>query len=421
MQQTPNYQLQLYEADDFGNLLDGYNASMETLDIAIKQVEENAEDHFPVNTADIENGAVTSSKLASEAVTLNKLASSAFDESPTLGSDKLVSSNGVYTAIQKRQTPVIVLIGDSWSALDTGSWVPYFEQMFPCDLHNYAKGKNGYVTTTQNSNFGTQVARAIEDESFANADVDYVIFFGSINDSNQSGLYQAAKTAITTAKSAFTNATVFVIGEQNIAPYPLATYQNGSMQVKLAATECDVQFVDASLWGFQTAGLYDSTNSHLTQTGYKMVAKNVLALFDGTQQHTSAKLNLNIAMNSYLKPINANYVQTSITETGSINGHITFAWVIGSTDPIPLAEFYLPDNYYLPGPIPVYPADNTITGADIFKLMGVVKFIYERLDSGTIKVTPTAYPVAAVTAQAQRFSEIQFCIPAAGYYMAKAT
>lgn len=42
MQTTTNYGLKLYETGDAASLTDGYNASMNTLDTKLKEIEENA-------------------------------------------------------------------------------------------------------------------------------------------------------------------------------------------------------------------------------------------------------------------------------------------------------------------------------------------------------------------------------------------
>lgn len=95
MKQTPNYDLELYELDDMGNLVDGYNHSMEILDGALKQQEENIENILPIDTAGITNGAVTTDKIATAAVTRDKIAEAAFDTAPTADSTNLVTSGAI--------------------------------------------------------------------------------------------------------------------------------------------------------------------------------------------------------------------------------------------------------------------------------------------------------------------------------------
>lgn len=73
MIETPNLQLEKYELTDAANLSDGYNNSMDKIDA----YSANMEGRFPLNTADIANGAVTEAKLAADAVTSDKIASGA--------------------------------------------------------------------------------------------------------------------------------------------------------------------------------------------------------------------------------------------------------------------------------------------------------------------------------------------------------
>lgn len=85
MEQTPNLKLEKYELDDYANLSDGYNKSMDILDTFAGTVDAK----FPIgsaeiedggiNTVDIANGAITSNKIASSAITSDKIATEAVD------------------------------------------------------------------------------------------------------------------------------------------------------------------------------------------------------------------------------------------------------------------------------------------------------------------------------------------------------
>lgn len=119
MQQTENYNLQLYEPNDMANLLDGYNESMETLDDSLKGIVDDQNARFPINTSDIANGAVTTDKISTAAITgekiasnavdtvqiadnsvnLDKITNSAIDNIITQGSNNLITSDAVYDAL----------------------------------------------------------------------------------------------------------------------------------------------------------------------------------------------------------------------------------------------------------------------------------------------------------------------------------
>lgn len=73
MIQTANLKLEKYELNDAANLVDGYNRSMDILDGFGKETKE----HFPIQSFDIENGAITNDKIANGAITSNKIATAA--------------------------------------------------------------------------------------------------------------------------------------------------------------------------------------------------------------------------------------------------------------------------------------------------------------------------------------------------------
>lgn len=113
MQETSNFGLELYELDDMADLTDGYNKSMRTIDSAMQQIKDDAADMFPIDTADIANGAITedkiatasitNTKLATGAVSLDKIAEGAIDDIPTQGSDNLITSDAVFDSISAVQ------------------------------------------------------------------------------------------------------------------------------------------------------------------------------------------------------------------------------------------------------------------------------------------------------------------------------
>ena len=69
MIQTPNLGLEKYELTDAANLADGYNSSMDTLD----KFAGKTKAHFPVQTNDIADNAITGAKLNNGAVTTDKI------------------------------------------------------------------------------------------------------------------------------------------------------------------------------------------------------------------------------------------------------------------------------------------------------------------------------------------------------------
>ena len=69
MIQTPNLGLEKYELTDAANLADGYNNSMDTLD----KFASDTNEHFPIQTNDIADNAVTNAKLNNGAITTDKI------------------------------------------------------------------------------------------------------------------------------------------------------------------------------------------------------------------------------------------------------------------------------------------------------------------------------------------------------------
>lgn len=180
MIQTENLKLEKYELDDAANLADGYNNSMDKIDNFAGTI--NA--HFPITSADIEdgtitavdiaNGSITENKLATAAVTNSKLAvdsvdvenlkadsvtnaaiangaittekidaaavtsekianqaigisqinNNAIDSIPTENSNNLVSSGGIHSAIEEAtaiQKDIMLVFGDSWVDFSGGN------------------------------------------------------------------------------------------------------------------------------------------------------------------------------------------------------------------------------------------------------------------------------------------------------------
>ena len=103
-----------------------------------------------------------------------------FDASPQSGSNKGVTSNGLYNAINK-PNDVLVWIGDSYSDPDIVpvDWVPIVARSINAQLHTFAKSGAGF---TNGRLFQTQIESAINDTSFDNNKVKNIVIYGGNND-----------------------------------------------------------------------------------------------------------------------------------------------------------------------------------------------------------------------------------------------
>lgn len=77
MEKTENYGLDLYELNDNGNLVDGYNASMRTIDTALEKQATDLDDALPITSENLATGAVTTDKISNGAVNSDKIATAA--------------------------------------------------------------------------------------------------------------------------------------------------------------------------------------------------------------------------------------------------------------------------------------------------------------------------------------------------------
>ena len=120
--------------------------------------------------------------------------------------------------VRVESNAVAVFVGTSNVDARAGSWVAKLCTRRGWINKNFAVGGMGYNFDASNS-FLKQLERAAADTSFANADVKYVFVCDAANDARSGlGVFNAANTLISTAKTQFPNARIIIL------PVLISTY-----------------------------------------------------------------------------------------------------------------------------------------------------------------------------------------------------
>lgn len=201
----------------------------------------------------------------------------------------------------------IIILGDSWS--DTvhttyTKWPEIFADYIDCNIHNYAQNGSSFYGETpnygQNGNVKGQTQTAIQDTTFDHSSVDLIIMMGGINDYRQSRTASDTITAFVSRKNEmkaeFTNARVVVFLNNQI--YITGTLWEYIQTVK-AGIKKNAGVPVYSMAGWVPSENYISDLVHVDNTGYKMLAANVIACcFGGSPTFIQNEGNYTIEDNS---------------------------------------------------------------------------------------------------------------------------
>ena len=185
-----------------------------------------------------------------------------------------------------------MIIGDSWS--DTRpeetkltKWPDLLKNLIPCEIHNYSRNGatvTGAADTTNLANFNGQVEKAINDETFNHDEIDFVIFFGGVND-YRSGISATTVSTnlinqINNMHTYFKNAKIItllnwqILLDRNLWNY-IQTVKN---TVKTAGYPC----YHTIAW-FKATNILTDDYVHPNNNGFKELVSNIIAvMFGGT-------------------------------------------------------------------------------------------------------------------------------------------
>lgn len=183
--------------------------------------------------------------------------------------------------------PDVVIIGDSWADTDPNhttytKWPVIFEENIVCNIHNYAQNGSSFYGEDAdyglNGNVKGQTQTAINDTSFNHENVKLIIAMGGINDfrtgKTSSETINAFVARINEMTAEFTNARVVVFLNNQI--YITDDLWNFVQTVKNGIKE-NLGIPAFSMMGWVPINHYISDLVHIDDTGYEIVASNVIA------------------------------------------------------------------------------------------------------------------------------------------------
>lgn len=205
-EETPNYMLPLYLADDRPSYLGDWNETMNKIDSTMKS-NESSSNNNEVAIANLKE------YVDNNTTTLN-------GRMDGIEADVTNKLNNVYTKTQSDERFVkvksvknVVIIGDSYCTDDNGrTSIPTQMKTFASDWNilNYSVSGTGFVSTNGTTNFNVQINNAKAGVGNT-ADIDYVLIIGGRNDiQSASTIKSAAITTIKNAVDSFVNAKVCV-------------------------------------------------------------------------------------------------------------------------------------------------------------------------------------------------------------------
>jgi hypothetical protein len=192
---------------------------------------------------------------------------------------QLINDSGFITNNSRSK---LVVFGDSWSDLSVTNsvWSPLVADMLNLDLHNYAVNSSTFIAKPTNL-IGTQIT------TFANSSVDktlvkYIVLMGGLNDYLHDIAYgdldDGIVSALGTLKELCPNAKILYISN---CQYPGSNAQSKywyNLHNYIGATLC---VPTLNLDGLIGKALWDTDYSHLTQTGQKWLARNIMCALTG--------------------------------------------------------------------------------------------------------------------------------------------
>lgn len=241
MQETTNYNLPLYEANDSANLLDGYNQAMDLIDSGLKTVDDTTKTYqTQINQAksdaasalskanSVEGTAAAANTNAAEAKTLaNTAISTANGASATA-----TQANTLATQANAKATTNTTAIAGMASANRTGKMVIFADSTFATNQANGVTHKSivsflqemmPNMTIVDKTEGGTSTARLVEllQAAASDGDVTEVIIAYGTND--WQGNYAVAPLLTTQTDSDITALNVYKALSSAKSKYPYAT------------------------------------------------------------------------------------------------------------------------------------------------------------------------------------------------------
>lgn len=177
----------------------------------------------------------------------------------------------------------MVVFGDSWSdeSVTDSIWQNVVSDELNLELLNYASNGAGFIQPTSNL-IETQVNTFLSDD-VDKTEVKYVLFVGGINDYRNGVTYQALEEKLATLiQTIKTNCEGTKIVYVSNCQYPYTQAQSKYWNNVHHELAIDTSITSLNLDGIIGKDLYNTSNYfHLTQDGYKWMARNIVALLTG--------------------------------------------------------------------------------------------------------------------------------------------
>lgn len=283
-QETSNYHLPLYEADDRPSYLGDWNETMGLIDNGMMENKNSTIN----NAAAVANmKTYVDNSVETLTTSVNDTVTKVTEEIETVqtGLTNLVASSPLFSIPKNGK---MVCIGDSWlegysNTGTTTSWGTHLARILGIEGKNFYQGGAGFQQTSSN---GKTFNNLIEEASVANSDASLVVIAGGINDRNlaYSAVKSAVQSTITNARSKFKNAVIWVF------PMLLSNRYLSNNTLEIAKAICDgisesnVQNVsfNSGCWSW----LYDNNalcadSLHPTNLGQQVTAQNMAVCMHG--------------------------------------------------------------------------------------------------------------------------------------------
>lgn len=238
----------------------------------------------------------------------------------------------------------LVVIGDSYTALNTSTWAEDFAAQLNLTLHKHAQASMGYVHQVNSQTFINLLDWS--DTSFYD-NVKYVICYGGINDydATRAEIENAVVSFVNKAKTNFPHAQIILVGPQSSANQ-FSSKRNVKERVAIerGAMKSGVAYVNCENWLMNTTFNYTDTYVedliHPSALGYKIITSKMLGIInnqchsdidlqftfnsgytgtlrktkEGTHTHFSAKINGTFTQGNYVIPfkIEGSYTNNTI-------------------------------------------------------------------------------------------------------------
>ena len=278
---------------------------------------------------------------------------------PDLVAEKIQYSSGydIQTNLQEQIDDIndnllseLVVVGDSYTALEGSNWAELVAQQLGLNLHKHATSSMGFVhevgghTFVDNLDWGETTTQKNRTK--------YVICYGGINDKseNKTDLYNNVKTFCSTAKTTYPNAQIIIVGPQTSATNYLG-YQDTINAIQKGASASGVAYANAFDWlfinQFSYSDTYASDNIHPSELGYKIIASKMLNLLNGSIiQNNLIDFSFANNLTGTIRVSQNNNLCSLVCVIDSVEmQHNSFTTILNTN--VPFKEF-IPGNQYFP-------------------------------------------------------------------------